>query len=63
MWVGELLMGFQDVVFLPSLASFSSTFLIVVEKLGTTTCLKTVTGGKQGHAACKTLLIQQSLFM
>ena len=33
-------MGFQDVAFLP-------------EDLWTTTCLRTVVGGRQGHAPCK----------
>ena len=28
----------------------------------TTTCLKTVVGGKQGHAPCKILSLQQSTF-
>ena len=58
-------MGFQDVAFMPSQASFSTTFLKKCgrgESLGTTTCLKTVVGGKQGHAPCKILLLQQSLF-
>ena len=32
------------------------------ESLGSTTCLKTVVGGKQGHVLCKILLPQQSLF-
>ena len=32
------------------------------ESLGTTTYHKTVVGGKQGHALCKILLPQQSLF-
>ena len=59
-------MGFQDVAFLPSRASFSTTFLKSYgrgESLVTTTCLKTVVGGKQGHAPCKILLLQQSLFL
>ena len=58
-------MGFQDVVLLPSRASFSTTFLKNCgrgESLGTTTCLITVVGGKQGHARCKIPLLQQSLF-
>ena len=54
--VGELLVGFQDVAFLPSLACFfPTTFLEYCgrgEFLGTTTCFKTVVGGKQGHAPC-----------
>ena len=59
-------MGFQDVVFLPLCASFYTTFLKNCgrcESLVTTTCLKTVVVGKQGHAPCKILLLQQSLFL
>ena len=44
-------MGFQDVAFIPSRASFSTTFL------------RTVVGRKQGHAPCDVLLPQQSLFL
>ena len=29
----------------------------------TTTCPKTVVGGKQGHAPCKISLLQESLFL
>ena len=56
-------MGFQDVAFLPSRVSFSTIFLKNCgrgECLWTTACLKTVSGGKQGHAPCKILLLQQS---
>ena len=59
-------MGFQDVVFLPSKPSFNTTFLKTCgrgECLGSTTCLRTVVGGWQGHAPCKILSLQQSLFM
>ena len=56
-------MCFQDVALLPpSRASFSTTFLkkcVRGESLGTTTCLRTVVGGKQGHAACEIFLLQQ----
>ena len=41
-------MGFQDVAFLPSPASFSTTFLINCgrgESLRTATCIVTVVGG------------------
>ena len=58
-------MGFQDVSFLPSKASFSTTFpknCNTGESLRTTTYNKTVVGGKQGHAPCKILLVQQILF-
>ena len=43
-------MGFQDVAFLSSRASFYTTFLKNCgsgESLMTTTCLKNVVGGKQ----------------
>ena len=51
MWVGELLMDFQDIVFLPSRACFSTTFL------------NAVVAGKQGHALSKILLLRQRLFL
>ena len=62
----ELLMGFHDVAFLSSRASFSTTFLTNCgsgERLWTTTCLTTGVGGKQGHAPCKMLSLQQNLFL
>ena len=58
-------MGFQDVALLLSGASFPTTFVKNCGRcygLGTTTCFKTVVGGKQGHAPCKILLLQQILF-
>ena len=58
-------MGFQDVVFLSSIASFSTTFLKNCDGgkgHGTTTCLEIVVVGKQGHVSCKILLHQQSFF-
>ena len=64
-WVGEQLIGFQDVVFMPSSASFSTTSLKNCgrgESFRITTCLYTVVGGKQGHASCIILLFQQCLF-
>ena len=60
-----LLIEFQDVAFLPSLASFSTTCKENCgrgESLGITTCLKTVVGGKQGHAPCKVLLLHITSF-
>ena len=54
--VGEVLMGFQDVAFLPFRSGFSTTFPINcgrVEGHGTTTCLIAVAGGRQGHAPVK----------
>ena len=59
-------MGSHDVAFLPSKASFSTTFLTNGgrgEGLRTTTCLRTVVRGKQVHAPCKMLLLRQSLFL
>ena len=59
-------MGFQDVAFLPSRASYSSTFLNNCgrgKSLGNTTCLKTAVGCKQGHAPCKIFSLQQNLFV
>ena len=44
-------MGILDLAFLPSLASFSTTFLKYCgrgESLGTTTCLKTAVGVSKG---------------
>ena len=58
-------MSIKDVTLLPSRASFHTTFLKNCgrsESLGITTCPKTVVGGKQGHAPCKILSLQQSLF-
>ena len=60
--IDELLMDLHDVTFLPSQDSFPTTFLSNCgrgESLGATTCLC----GKQGHAPCKILLLQQSLFV
>ena len=48
-------MGFQDEAFLSSRACFSTTFLKNCgrgECLGTTSCLRTMVGGKQGHVPC-----------
>ena len=45
-------MGFQGVAYLSSRASYSTTFLkncVRGESLRTTTCPKTVVGGKPGH--------------
>ena len=49
-----------------SRASSSSTFLKNCdggESLGTTTCRKTVVGGKQGYAPCKILSPYDSSFL
>ena len=66
-YIREPIIGFQDVVFLSSRASYSTTFLKNCgrgESLGTTTCLKTVvTGSMPLPAPCKILLLQQSLFV
>ena len=59
-------MGFQDVAFLPTQASCSTTFHKNCgrgESLWTTTCPITVVGGKQGHAPSKTFSLQQILFL
>ena len=59
-------MGFQDVAFLSSRASFSTTFLknrTRGENLRITICHKTVVGGKQVHDPCEMLWLQQSLFL
>ena len=53
-------MGFQDVAFLPSIASFSTTFLKNCgrgESLRATTCPTTVVVGKQWYGPCKILLL------
>ena len=55
-------MGFQDVVFLPSPATFFITFLIKLN-FRTITCLIAVFAGKQGHAHCKIFLLQQIDFL
>ena len=58
-------MDVQDVVFLPSRASFSTTFLkscSTCEGLGTSTLLKTVARGRQGHTPSGIFLLQQSLY-
>ena len=58
-WVGNLLLGFQDVAFLPLQASFSTTFhdnCCRSESFGTSTGLNVV-GGKQWHTPCKMRLL------
>ena len=58
-------MGCQDVAFLPSRASFSTTFISNCgrgESPGITTCLKIVVGGKQGPVTCRILSLHQDLF-
>ena len=59
-------MGFQDVAFPPSRASFSTTFSNNCgsgESLRAITCLRTVVGVRQGHAPCGILLVQLSLLL
>ena len=59
-------MGFQYVNLLLFRGSFSATFRKDCgrgECLKTTTCLIYVVGVKLGHAPCKMLLLQQSLFL
>ena len=64
-WVGELLIDFLlDVAFLPSWASFSTTFHANCcrgESLWTTTCLKTEVGVKQWHVPCKIHVLELRL--
>ena len=59
-------MSFLDVAFLPSQGSFSTTFIKNCdrgENLWITAYLKTVVGGKQGHAPCKILLLHEASFL
>ena len=59
-------MGFQYVAFLPSRASSHTIFLKNCgrgEGLRTTTCLRSVDGGKQWPAPCNILLRQQIVFV
>ena len=59
-------MGFLEIAFMPSRASFSTTFLKNCgrcESLWTTTCLKTAVGVKQGHAPCRIPLLKHILFL
>ena len=62
----DSIMDFQDVAFLPSRASSSTTFLKNCGRgynLGTATCLQTVVGAKRWHAPCEMLSLRQSLFV
>ena len=55
-WVGELIIGFQDVAFPPLQASYNTTFLRHCgggKSLGTTTCLRTVAGVDKGMLPVK----------
>ena len=57
-------MGFQDVAFLPSCVSFTTSFKKNCgrgEGFRTTTCFRIVVEGKQGYASCKILSLQQGL--
>ena len=59
-------MVFHNVMFLPSEASFSTTFLKNDgrgECLWTATCLKIMVGGRQWDDPCEILSLQQSLFL
>ena len=59
-------MGFHDVAFLPSRASFCTTCLKncgIGWGLWTATCLRTVVGDMQGHALCNVFPLQQFLFL
>ena len=62
---GELLISLQDVAFLLSRASFSTTFYNNCGKnecLWTTTYLKTVIRCMQGHAPCKKFSLSVKFF-
>ena len=59
-------MVFQDVASCPPELVLTPHFLIMVvevKTLGTTTCFKTVVGGKQGHASCKIFLTIKASFL
>ena len=61
----ELLMGFQDVAFLPSGARLSTKFLKDLdrdESLVTNTYSKSVVGGKQRQALCKYFCSNKAYF-
>ena len=71
-WAVELLVGFQDVAFLPSLAELSTTsmkFFFRGRVLRTTTCPKTLVGVSKGmlpvryHHSNKASFLCQSNFM
>ena len=65
LWVGELLVCFQDVMFLPSCASSSTTFLNNCgegECLVTTTCVKTVVGVSKGMLSVKYFCSNKAYF-
>ena len=59
-------MGFQDIAFLPTRASFSTTFLKNCgrgESLGTTTCPKTVVGVSKGMLPVKYFCSNKAFFV
>ena len=63
--MGMLLIGFQDVAFLPSRASFSTAFKKNCgrgESLGTTACPKTVVGVSKGMLPVRYLLSNKASF-
>ena len=65
-WVGELIIGSHDVAFLPSRASFSTTFLKNCgrgESLRTTTCLEAVVGVSTGMLPVKYFCYNKASFM
>ena len=58
-------MSFQNIAFLFSRVSFCITFLKNYGKgygFGTAICLKTVVGGKQGHAPCRIFSLHRCSF-
>ena len=63
--IRDLLMGFNDVAFLPPELVFHHITKNCGggESLRTTACLETVIGRRQGHALCEILSLQQSFFL
>ena len=60
-WVEDLLMVLKDVAFRSSRASSSTVYLKNPgESPRTTTCLRTVAGGKQGYAPCRILSLHKA---
>ena len=57
-------MLFLDVAFLPSQASVFTTFVKnCCTGYRSATCLRSVVGGKQGHAICEMILLRYFLFL
>ena len=57
-------MDFQDIAFCPPVFTMFLKNCGRGESFGTTTCLRTVSGGgREGHATCRILLFQQITFL